>query len=700
MTRKLIGTTKTNENGEAVFTYRPEGAGKVNIFAKSEDLESEKHMLYICEYYDKATIDNHNNIWTTSNTILDRQSEYTVLSEINTGNSAYARCNIPNECIIELEVLQVDGTPSSFFFQLVNSSNTQRSGGSIYNIGGALNTWVKVKLKITNTEMIMTNMDTQQTYTRTVSATDVSRFRFYTPSDTTTLYFRNFKIYRKFDNETNSISIASNKSTIQTGETSTLTITPRGENGYSVKNTDIDLYQDNIKVTTINSGSNGQCNYTYTGTGIGEAKFIAKYNNLLSETLSIYDSAFYDKGTTGTLNSRWWTSSNSSLNGDYTGLTFETSDANNSKYCSPKKNGNETTLNELTDWEAPFICEFIYISHTASYSLLEFRFNNDGVVSSSVFSLQNCTNEDVIRAEYDGTTLKYYKNGEYVSSDNKTGATMIRLNIRNGNLKFRDFKVYPLYDDTVSSVQIISNKPTIQSGETSTLTITPRGENGYPVRNVDLELYRDGVLIDTYNTGATGKITYDYVGTGSGDVSFQAEYDSILSEIYVIEDCIIYDTTPHSITGTTSSDAVYSIGYDDLGYDLSITDFTLEFTLKTTVNGEQFNIGAKSEWSVNPIKGNYRTYIGCTGGGKTAYGIRTTSTNGSEVGTTNSFTLDTDHTCKIVKSGHTLTYYRDGETLGAKTENWWSNYSNWSFYIVQWNTGTTTISNIKLKLER
>ena len=120
--------------------------------------------------------------------------------------------------------------------------------------------------------------------------------------------------------------------------------------------------------------------------------------------------------------------------------------------------------------------------------------------------------------------------------------------------------------------------------------------------------------------------------------------------------------------------------------------------MKFTSYGEQFNLGAKSEWSTSPIKGNYRTYIGCTGGGKKAYGVRTTSTNGSEYGTAGSFTQNADHTCKISKSSSTFTYTVDNTVLGTKTENWWSNYSDWSFYIVQWNTGTTTIKDIKLKV--
>ena len=171
-----------------------------------------------------------------------------------------------------------------------------------------------------------------------------------------------------------------------------------------------------------------------------------------------------------------------------------------------------------------------------------------------------------------------------------------------------------------------------------------------------------------------------------------------LTQTYSIEDCVIYKTTPINVTGTSSSDAVYSVGIDDLGYDLSNKNFDLDFTMKFTSYGEQFNLGAKSEWSTSPIKGNYRTYIGCTGGGKKAYGVRTTSTNGSEYGNAGTFTQNTDHTCKISKSSSTFTYTVDNTVLGTKTENWWSNYSDWSFYIVQWNTGTTTIKDIKLKV--
>lgn len=158
---------------------------------------------------------------------------------------------------------------------------------------------------------------------------------------------------------------------------------------------------------------------------------------------------------------------------------------------------------------------------------------------------------------------------------------------------------------------------------------------------------------------------------------------------------MIYKTTPISVTGTSTSDTVYSVGIDDLGYDLSNKNFDLEFTMKSTDKGEQFNLGAKSEWSVNPIKGDYRVHIGCSSGGYRSYGIRDTSSNHS---TTGNFSTNTDHTCKISKSSSTFTYTVDNTQLGTKTESWWNNYHDWSFYIVQWNKGTTTIKDIKLKV--
>ena len=52
---------------------------------------------------------------------------------------------------------------------------------------------------------------------------------------------------------------------------------------------------------------------------------------------------------------------------------------------------------------------------------------------------------------------------------------------------------------------------------------------------------------------------------------------------------------------------------------------------------------------------------------------------------------------RIVKNGTSFEYYVNDELLGTKTVNFWTNYHMFGIHTVQWNTGTTTISDLKIK---
>lgn len=146
--------------------------------------------------YDNGTSASHDDsIWTVVNTSLNRQSDYTILTETDTSSNLNTYVNIPNECTIEFEVLQADGGTTSFYCQFYNSNKTSRGGSSINHIGGSLNNWLKVKIELTSTQAVFTNLDTMATATRTISNTDVGIFGFITSSTISTLYFRNFKVY-------------------------------------------------------------------------------------------------------------------------------------------------------------------------------------------------------------------------------------------------------------------------------------------------------------------------------------------------------------------------------------------------------------------------------------------------------------------------------------------------------------------------
>ena len=165
-----------------------------------------------------------------------------------------------------------------------------------------------------------------------------------------------------------------------------------------------------------------------------------------------------------------------------------------------------------------------------------------------------------------------------------------------------------------------------------------------------------------------------------------------LTKTLSIEDCIIANVNA-SYTGTSVSDTVYSLGYDEIA-DLSSIDFEMEWTFRQTACGCDVCLGASSEFSVTPIKSNYRVLLGNSGAGAIRYGYRTTSTNAS---TTGSIGINTDVSMRIVKEGTTFKYYVNDKLLGTRTVSFWTNYHMYGVHTVQWNRGTTTISDLKIK---
>jgi len=207
----------------------------------------------------------------------------------------------------------------------------------------------------------------------------------------------------------------------------------------------------------------------------------------------------------------------------------------------------------------------------------------------------------------------------------------------------------------------------------------------------------DDEIFDTATTDVNGVATVSYVSKGAGDLNIHCEalQGSLVSEIYSVSDCIIANVNVE-YTGTSTSDTVYSLGYDQIA-DLSSTDFEMTWDFKQTSYGCDVCLGASSEFSVSPIKSNYRVFIGNSGGGNTRQGYRTTSTTNTNGSISGEVSLNTVHNMKIVKEGSTFSYYLGTKLLGTRTVSFWSDYNMFGVHTVQWNKGTTTISNLKIK---
>ena len=249
----------------------------------------------------------------------------------------------------------------------------------------------------------------------------------------------------------------------------------------------------------------------------------------------------------------------------------------------------------------------------------------------------------------------------------------------------------------VSKILLTTDKSVLShyDNESCTLTAILLDSNGNGVSGEEIIFKANGGVLGTVITGDNGVAQFTYQSTGVGDVTITVECMA-LQETCSIEDCIIANVNA-SYTGTSTSDTVYSLGYDEIA-DLSNVDFEFSFKFHQTNYGCDVCLGASSEFTVSPIKSNYRIFIGNSGNGNTRYGYRTISTVNAGGSTSGEVSLNTTHNMKIVKEGTLFKYYLNDRLLGSNTiTGFWANYHMFGVHTVQWNRGTTTISDLKIK---
>ena len=249
----------------------------------------------------------------------------------------------------------------------------------------------------------------------------------------------------------------------------------------------------------------------------------------------------------------------------------------------------------------------------------------------------------------------------------------------------------------VSKILLTTDKPVLShyDNESCTLTATLLDSNNNGVSGEEIIFKANGGVLGTVITGDNGVAQCTYQSTGVGDVTITAE-GMALQGTCSIEDCILANVNA-SYTGTSTSDTVYSLGYDEIA-DLSNVDFEFSFKFHQTSYGCDVCLGASSEFSVSPIKSNYRIFIGNSGNGNTRYGYRTSTTVNAGGSTSGEVSLNTTHNMKIMKEGTLFKYYLNDRLLGSKTiTGFWADYHMFGVHTVQWNRGTTTISDLKIK---
>ena len=200
-------------------------------------------------------------------------------------------------------------------------------------------------------------------------------------------------------------------------------------------------------------------------------------------------------------------------------------------------------------------------------------------------------------------------------------------------------------------------------------------------------------LLATLTTDSQGRATYTYTGIGAGDVKFSAESTNngnLVSEIYSIQDCLLYDIDGFSKTTTTSTDTSYDSGY---AYSLaSISDFEMEFDFNNPLGFRLYFSSSNVTSTGQEIK--YGIGFDRNASGQFVFTERTTVTSNTAC---QSISSGTNH-YKIKFNGNVVNVWvNDVQQITNKTLSWWNAHVPYYFDWAIWEKGTGTVSNIKIK---
>ena len=256
--------------------------------------------------------------------------------------------------------------------------------------------------------------------------TDITRAQGHDTTNTVT--FKDMEVLNKNENV---LILDGSSNVIQSGDV----VTMEGrlyKNGVLAKNTVLDVYKNGAMVGTVNTGSTGVASYNYTGLGVGETEFYFKYGSFVSETYSILDGTFFDKGI---------------LNDPQT----------NDNWTNRTTNPMEIIRNsEYTLIKAPSTS---YGTYTPQITVdndycIEFNYNHQGTgawylnVQGYNITMSSYINESckVKITVIDGTITIYKNDVALTPTRTISGGSTVFFQINNGgaNIGYSNFVVYPI----------------------------------------------------------------------------------------------------------------------------------------------------------------------------------------------------------------------------------------------------------------
>ena len=365
-------------------------------------------------------------------------------------------------------------------------------------------------------------------------------------------------------------------------------------------------------IGTGKTGTDGSVTIPYTGIGAGIMDLQVETEiggETVSQNFSVTDCLIYDSGI-----------NDGQKNTDVTIGTNVTEQVSNEGTTLECTNGTSLVAAQYT-YNSIISGDFETIITVASASriLMGFYGGND----SSRILLNNVTNRK----------YKFKREGSVLTAQYYNGSDWVDLSWYNDSLGSKNcrFYMYLYADDTTNTVTFkdmeVLNKNenvlildgssnVIQSGD----VVTMEGrlyKNGVLAKNTVLDVYKNGAMVGTVNTGSTGVASYNYTGLGVGETEFYFKYGSFVSEIFVVTDSQFYDSgttgTPNTewwknnnslqltsdnngLTASNSTSSTYYLAPNEIGTPKSSmsdlvdwNDFICEFTYRShtgTINLE------------------------------------------------------------------------------------------------------------------
>ena len=209
--------------------------------------------------------------------------------------------------------------------------------------------------------------------------------------------------------------------------------------------------------------------------------------------------------------------------------------------------------------------------------------------------------------------------------------------------------------------------------DSCTVTAQLADANDDPVAQagVSIQLYKDNVLWDTIQTDNTGKVTKTYTSAGVGDVEFEATDGTLSSEIFVLEDCILYDSLT-SASGKWTIPSGVTSSYSDEGWRISASSYKqIKLTDKLTSDcSVEFTL---VDFNVISAGGSVATYIYTNG--ETTPNQEILYSRSSSYSTSTCFGVDIEH--RLVTGAKyrtefttsTIKVYENNTLIGQATNN-------------------------------